>query len=100
MAEPAPKNVTRFDGPTLVRFAEATRFLWGGGEESGEVNDYVYGKNARIDCTIFTLSPGRFFRLPGDWKPFFDQHRFYCVVQGAAHHSGSRNRRCGRRGSG
>ena len=57
------------------------RILWGD-EESGEVNDYIYGKNARIGCTIFTLSPGRFFRLSGDWKPFFDQHRFYYVVQG------------------
>ncbi len=82
MAEQAPRSVTLFDGPTLVRWQEATRFLWGDAE-SGEVNDLIYGRNSRIGCTVFSLAPGRSFRLSGDWKPFFDQHRFYYVVEGA-----------------
>ena len=57
----SPKNVTSFDGPTLVRFQDATRFLWGD-DESQHVNDYIYGRNARIGCVVFTLRPRGFCR--------------------------------------
>jgi len=77
----APKNVVNYEGPTLVRFQDATRFLWGD-DESQHVNDYIYGKNARIGCVVFTLRPGKFFKISGAWKPFYNQHRFYYVVQG------------------
>jgi len=77
----APKNVTVYQGPTLVRFHQATRFLWGD-DESQHVNDYIYGKNERIGCVVFTLRPGGFFKVSSAWKPFYKQHRFYYVVSG------------------
>lgn len=81
MAEQAPKNVTVYDRPTLTRFSEATRFLWGD-DESQYVNDYIYGKNERMGCVVFTLRPGGFFKVSSAWKPFYNQHRFYYVVSG------------------
>jgi mannose-6-phosphate isomerase-like protein (cupin superfamily) len=70
-----------FRGPALVRQAEATRFLWGD-EESGQVSDLIYGRGEQISAVIFTLGPGHWFGASSDWKPLYDQHRFYYVVQG------------------
>lgn len=71
-----------FREPMLVRQAEATRFLWGD-EESGQVSDLVYGRGKRISAVIFTLGPGAWFGTSEVWKPLYDQHRFYYVVQGS-----------------
>lgn len=79
--EQAPKKVITFEVPTLVRFNDATRFLWGD-NEAQYVNDYIYGKNSKIGCVVFTLRPGAFFKVSSAWKPFYKQHRFYYVVQG------------------
>ena len=77
----APKGVAAFDRPQLVRHGEAARFLWGD-EKSGQVADIIYGRNTKISALIFKLKPGGFFRSSDTWKSFFDQHRYYYVVQG------------------
>lgn len=79
--ENAPKNVTPFEGPTLVRHAEASRFLWGD-EQSQQVSDLIYGRSAGIGALVFKLKPGGFFHSSDTWKAFFDQHRFYYVLSG------------------
>lgn len=66
----------------VVRRSEATRFLWGD-EESGQVSDLIYGRGERISAVIFTLGPGAWFGTSKAWKPLYDQHRFYFVVQGS-----------------
>lgn len=81
VADQSPKNVAEYDGPTKVSFQDATRFLWGD-EEAQYVNDYIYGKNARIGCVVFTLRPRGFFKVSTTWKPYYNQHRFYYVVRG------------------
>lgn len=77
----APKGVTRFQGPTLVRHGEAARFLWGD-SKSGEVADVIYGRNEVIGTLIYTLRPGSYFKSSDSWKSYFDQHRFYYVLKG------------------
>lgn len=77
----APKGVVPFDRARLVRYAEATRFLWGD-ETSGQVADVIYGRNEKIGALTFRLKPGGFFRSSDTWKSYFDQHRYYYVVQG------------------
>jgi quercetin dioxygenase-like cupin family protein len=69
------------DEPMLVRHGEATRFLWGD-HESGQVADLVYGRGDRVSGFIYQLGPGHWFGASQTWKPLYDQHRFYYVVQG------------------
>lgn len=78
----APKDVRYFKEPMLVRYHEATRFLWGD-EESQQVSDIIYGRGDRIASLTFSLAPGGYFKSSKAWKPLFDQHRFYYVVQGS-----------------
>ena len=78
----APKNVPMFaEAPMRVAYTETRRFLWGD-DESGEVNDIIYGRGKTISCLIFTLAPGRNFRSSRTWKAQFDQDRFYYVLEG------------------
>ncbi len=77
----APKNVVRFDKPTLVRKSEAVRFLWGD-EQSHYVPDLIYGRGERISATTFKLSPGEYFRTSDTWRTVYDQDRYYYVVSG------------------
>ena len=78
----APKGVRYFKDAMLVRYGEATRFLWGD-EESQQVSDIIYGRGDRIASLTFSLAPGGYFKSSKAWKPLFDQHRFYYVVQGS-----------------
>jgi quercetin dioxygenase-like cupin family protein len=70
-----------FSGPTAVRRADGQRYLWGD-EQSGQVADVIYGRGERISAVTFSLGPGHWFGASEDWKPLYDQHRFYYVVQG------------------
>lgn len=67
--------------PMLVTHAEATRFLWGDAE-AGQVSDLIYGRGSRNAGFIYLLGPGHWFGASKTWKPLYDQHRFYYVVQG------------------
>jgi mannose-6-phosphate isomerase-like protein (cupin superfamily) len=69
------------DEPMLVRQSEATRILWGDAE-SGQVSDLLYGRGERVSGFIYLLGPGHWFGASRTWKPFYDQHRVYYVVQG------------------
>jgi quercetin dioxygenase-like cupin family protein len=69
------------DEPLLVRAFEATRVLWGD-ETSGQVSDLVYGRGNRISGFVYLLGPGHWFGSSDTWKPLYDQHRLYYVVQG------------------
>jgi quercetin dioxygenase-like cupin family protein len=64
-----------------IRRDDAQRFLWGD-PESGQVADLIYGRGERISAVTFALGPGHWFGASEAWKPLYDQHRFYYVVQG------------------
>ena len=78
----APKGVRRLTGPTLIRYEEATRFLWGD-EESHQVSDWAYGGGARTSSFMYSLRPGEYFKSSKTWKPLYDEHRLYYVYQGS-----------------
>jgi quercetin dioxygenase-like cupin family protein len=69
------------DEPMLVRYSEATRFLWGD-PTSGQVSDLIYGRGKRISGFVYLLGPGHWFGTSETWKPLYDQHRCYFVVRG------------------
>jgi mannose-6-phosphate isomerase-like protein (cupin superfamily) len=77
----APKNVTKFDKPTVVRRSEALRFLWGD-ETAHFVPDLIYGRGERMAALIFKLPPGEYFRSSETWRTIYDQDRYYYVVTG------------------
>lgn len=77
----APKDVANFDGPTLVRYQDATRFLWGD-DQSRKVADIIYGRNETIASMVYKLRPGACFKASDSWKTLFTQHRFYYVLRG------------------
>ena len=77
----APKNVIKFDKPTLVRRSEAVRFLWGD-EKAHFVPDLIYGRGERLAALIFRLAPGEYFRSSDTWRTMYDQDRYYYVVCG------------------
>lgn len=78
----APKGVQQLTGPTLIRYQEATRFLWGD-EESHQVSDWVYGGGSRTSSFMYSLRPGEYFKSSKTWKPLYDEHRLYYVYQGS-----------------
>jgi quercetin dioxygenase-like cupin family protein len=78
----APKGVKQLMGPTLIRYEEATRFLWGD-EESHQVSDWIYGGGARTSSFMYSLRPGEYFKHSKIWKPLYNEHRFYYVYQGS-----------------
>jgi mannose-6-phosphate isomerase-like protein (cupin superfamily) len=71
-----------FEGPALVRRANAKRFLWGD-DTAGYVSDLIYGRGERIAALVYSLRPGEGFGASETWKPLYDQHRFYFVVRGS-----------------
>jgi quercetin dioxygenase-like cupin family protein len=77
----APKGVKKLTEPTVIRYSEATRFLWGD-EQSHQVADWIYGGGSRNSSFIYSLRPGEYFRMSDTWKPLYDEHRFYFVHQG------------------
>ena len=77
----APKNVTKFDKPTVVRRSEAVQFLWGD-ETAHFVPDLIYGRGERMAALIFKLPPGEYFRSSETWRTMYDQDRYYYVVTG------------------
>jgi mannose-6-phosphate isomerase-like protein (cupin superfamily) len=77
----APKNVVKFDKPTLVRREDAVRFLWGD-PKAHFVPDLIYGRGERVAGLIFKLAPGEYFRTSDTWRTVYDQDRYYYVVCG------------------
>lgn len=65
----------------MVAYRDAVRFLWGD-EESHFVPDLVYGRGDRIGGLIYRLAPGELFRSSKTWRPIYNQHRYYYVVEG------------------
>jgi len=78
----SPKNLKKLEGPTLIRYSETTRFLWGD-EESHQVSDWYYGSGERIASFMFSLRPGNYFKYSDVFKTSYDQHRLYYVLQGS-----------------
>ena len=77
----APKGVKVLRETAVIRHDEATRFLWGD-PVSHQVSDWVYGGGSRTSSFMYSLRPGEWFKSSKVWKPLYDEHRFYYVLQG------------------
>lgn len=77
----APKDVRLLKEPTVLRYSEGTRFLWGD-EQSHQVADVIYGRGERISPVMYSLRSGEYFKNSATWRPHYHQDRFYFVVQG------------------
>jgi quercetin dioxygenase-like cupin family protein len=77
----APSPRPTFEGPTLVRREEATRYLWGD-EQSGTVADLIYVSSSEIHALVFMLPPGGAFRHSPEFRTVFGADEVLHVLTG------------------
>jgi len=70
-----------FDGPTHVRYGDATLHLWGD-EGSGEVADWIYVSSDKIHHLVFGLAPGQAFGHTDTYRTIFAADELLYVLSG------------------
>jgi quercetin dioxygenase-like cupin family protein len=80
-APPASSPRPTFDGPALIRRADAIRHVWGE-PASGEVYDWIYASTEKIHMLVFGLPPGGGFRHSEDFRTIFAADELLHVLQG------------------
>ena len=76
---PTPRPT--YDGPTLIRYGDAPRHLWGD-EDSGFVGDVVYVSSDALHVLEFTLRPGSRFVHSATNPTLFAADLVYVVLEG------------------
>ena len=76
---PSPRP--SFDGPTVVRAADAVRHTWGD-DEAGFVDDWIYVSSQLIHAIVFGLEPGGAFRHSESFRTVFAADELLYVLQG------------------
>jgi quercetin dioxygenase-like cupin family protein len=77
--KPSPRP--SFEGPTVIRAADAVRHTWGD-EEAGLVEDWIYVSTQRIHAIVFGLPPGGAFRHSESFRTAFAADELLYVLQG------------------
>ena len=77
--KPSPRP--SFDGPTVIRVADAVRHTWGD-EEAGFVEDWIYVSSQMIHAIVFGLEPGGAFRHSRSFRTVFAADELLYVLQG------------------
>jgi mannose-6-phosphate isomerase-like protein (cupin superfamily) len=77
--KPSPRPT--FDRPTLIRYADITRHVWGD-DGSGEVMDWIYVSSAKIHQLLFGLAPGKSFRHSDQFRTVFAADEVLYVLSG------------------
>ena len=68
-----------YQKPTLIKAADATRFLWGD-EKASYVSDWIYGSSAKIHMMSFEMSVGSRFGNSPDFKTYYNcAETYYCL---------------------
>jgi quercetin dioxygenase-like cupin family protein len=70
-----------YDRPTLIRYDQVTRHIWGD-EESGKVVDWIYVSSAKIHQLVFSLPFGGRFRHSENHRTIFAADELYYVISG------------------
>ncbi len=70
-----------FSEPTLIRYDDVTRYLWGD-TESGLVNDWIYLSSSKIHQLIFGFPAGDGFRHSESFRTVFGADEVLYVLQG------------------
>ena len=76
---PSPRP--SFDGPTVIRAADAVRHTWGD-QGAGFVEDWIYVSSELIHAIVFGLPPGGAFRHSEDFRTVFAADELLHVLQG------------------
>jgi len=74
-------DIDLIDKPTLIRRADSPRVLWGD-DESGFVNDLVYGASGNQVLMEICMPPGGRYRASDDWKANYDSDGCFYILQG------------------
>jgi quercetin dioxygenase-like cupin family protein len=77
--QPSPRPP--FEGPPVIRAADAVRHTWGD-EEAGFVEDWIYVSSQRIHAIVFALPPGGAFRHSESFRTVFAADELLYVLQG------------------
>ncbi|MCU0830833.1 MAG: cupin domain-containing protein [Rhizobiaceae bacterium] len=70
-----------FDQPTLIRYQDVTRHVWGDAE-TGLVDDWIYASTDKIHQLVFGLAPGKGFRHSKDYRTVFGADELLVVLSG------------------
>jgi quercetin dioxygenase-like cupin family protein len=75
-----PRGVA-YDAPTLIKAADAKRFLWGD-DAAGYVSDWIYGSSPNIHMMSFSMNVGSRFGNSADFKTYYNCHETYYCLKG------------------
>jgi quercetin dioxygenase-like cupin family protein len=70
-----------FAGPTLIRYQDAVRHLWGD-DESGRVADWIYLSNHALHVIVFSLPVGGGFTHSRAYRTIFGADEVMVVLEG------------------
>ena len=76
---PSPR--LSYAGPTLIRYGEAARHVWGD-DEAGRVADLIYLSNRNLHAIVFELSPGAAFTHSESYRTVFGADEVMVVLEG------------------
>lgn len=76
---PSPRPT--FDVPTLIRYADVTRHLWGD-DEAGVVADWIYASSQEIHALVFGLPAGGRFEHSAEFRTIFGADELLYVLDG------------------
>ena len=76
---PSPRP--SYDGPTVIRAADAVRHTWGD-DGAGFVGDWIYVSSQLIHAIVFGLPPGGAFRHSEDFRTVFAADELLHVLHG------------------
>ncbi len=70
-----------FAGPSLIRYADVIRHLWGD-DESGKVADWIYLSNHSLHVIVFSLPVGGYFTHSRAYRTVFGADEVMVVLEG------------------
>ena len=75
-----PRGIS-YDKATLIKGADAPRFLWGD-SEAGYVSDWIYGSSPKIHMMSFEMTVGSRFGNSPDFKTYYNAAETYHCLKG------------------
>jgi len=76
---PSPRP--SYEGPTVIRYGDAARHLWGD-DEAGRVADWIYLSNLNLHAIVFALPPDGAFTHSESYRTIFGADEVMVVLEG------------------
>ncbi len=71
-----------FDGPSLLRYSDVPRGVWGTSRESGQTVDWIYADTDEVCQIVFGISVGGWFRQEGEGFDVYERDIVWRVLEG------------------